>query len=48
MVFSLDDMMEKEARVDLKSWNTVLTGGVYSLLVKRLSLGLLRARVHCA
>jgi hypothetical protein len=36
-------MMEREAREALKVWKTVLTGGFYSLLVRRLSLGLLRA-----
>jgi hypothetical protein len=39
--------MEREARDALKVWKTVLTGGVYSLLVRRLSLGLLRARARC-
>jgi hypothetical protein len=28
--------MESEARVALGAWNTVLTGGFYSLLVRRL------------
>jgi hypothetical protein len=39
--------MEREARDALKVWKTVLTAGVYSLLVRRLSLGLLRARARC-
>jgi hypothetical protein len=40
--------MEREARDALKVWKTVLAGGVYSLLVRRLSLGLLRARARCS
>jgi hypothetical protein len=40
-------MMEREAREALKVWKIVLTGGVYSLLVRRLSLSLLRARARC-
>jgi hypothetical protein len=35
-------MIEAEARVALKLWKSIMTGGVYSLLVRRLSLGLLR------
>jgi hypothetical protein len=38
-------MMEREARRALKIWKTILAGGVYSLLVRRVSLGLLRAIV---
>jgi hypothetical protein len=37
--------MEREARHALKTWKTILAGGVYSLLVRRVSLGLLRAIV---
>jgi hypothetical protein len=33
-------MMETEARDALKLWKTVMTGGVYSLHVRKLSLGL--------
>jgi hypothetical protein len=36
--------METEARVAPKLCKSIMTGGVYSLLVRRLSLGLLRAR----
>jgi hypothetical protein len=46
MVFPLGEMMEQEARDALKAWKAVLTGGVYSVLVKRLSHGLLRARAR--
>jgi hypothetical protein len=35
-------MMEMDARDALKLWKSIMTGGVYSLLVRRLSLGLLR------
>jgi hypothetical protein len=35
--------MEMDARDALKLWKSVMTGGVYSLLVRKLSLGLLRA-----
>jgi hypothetical protein len=38
---------ETDAREALKFWKSIMTGGVYSLLVKRLSLGLLRARARC-
>jgi hypothetical protein len=47
MVFPLGELMEQEARDALKAWKAVLTGGVYSVLVKRLSHGLLRARARC-
>jgi hypothetical protein len=39
--------METDARDALKPWKSIMTGGVYSLLVRRLSLGLLRARARC-
>jgi hypothetical protein len=39
--------METDARDALKLWKSIMTGGVYSLLVRRLSLGLLRARARC-
>jgi hypothetical protein len=35
--------METDARNALKLWKSIMTGGVYSLLVRQLSLGLLRA-----
>jgi hypothetical protein len=35
-------MMETDAKDALKLWKSIMTSGVYSLLVKRLSLGLLR------
>jgi hypothetical protein len=46
-VLSLGGTMETDARDALKLWKSIMTGGVYSLLVRRLSLGLLRARAHC-
>jgi hypothetical protein len=46
-VLSLGGIMETEARDALKLWKSIMTGGVYSLLVRRLSLGLLRARARC-
>jgi hypothetical protein len=46
-VLSLGGMMETDARDALKLWKSIMTGGVYSLLVRRLSLGLLRARARC-
>jgi hypothetical protein len=46
-ILSLGGTMERGARDALKPWKTVLAGGVYSLLARRLSLGLLRARVRC-
>jgi hypothetical protein len=36
-----------EAREALKHWKSIMAGGVYSLLIRKLSLGLLRARPHC-
>jgi hypothetical protein len=39
--------MKTEAKHALKIWKSIMTGGVYSLLVRRLSLGLLRARARC-
>jgi hypothetical protein len=45
-VLSLGGMMETEAREPRKLWKSIMTGGVYSLLVRRLSLGLLNARVR--
>jgi hypothetical protein len=47
LVLSLGGMMEREAREALKVWKSVLPGEVFSLLVRRLCLGLLRARVRC-
>ena len=46
-VLSLGGVMETDARDALKLWKSIMTGGVYSLLVRRLSLGLLRARAGC-
>jgi hypothetical protein len=42
----LGGMMETEARDAPKLRKSIMTGGVYSLLVRRLSLDLLRARAH--
>jgi hypothetical protein len=39
-------MMETEARDALKLWKSIMTGGVDSLLVRRLSLRLLGARAR--
>jgi hypothetical protein len=46
-VLSLSGMMETDARDALKLWKSIMTGGVYSLLVRQLFLGLLRARARC-
>jgi hypothetical protein len=46
-VLSLGGTMETDAGDPLKLWKSIMTGGVYSLLVRRLSLGLLRARARC-
>ncbi|RSH89946.1 hypothetical protein EHS25_001932 [Saitozyma podzolica] len=46
-VLSFGVTMETDARDALKLWKSIMTGGVYSLLVRRLSLGLLRARARC-
>jgi hypothetical protein len=46
-VLSLGGAMETDARDALKVWKSIMMGGVYSLLVRRFSLGLLRARVRC-
>jgi hypothetical protein len=40
-------MMDTEARDAPKLWKSIMRGGVYSLLVRRLSLVLLRARARC-
>jgi hypothetical protein len=49
LVLSLGGVMETDARDALKLWKSIMTGGVYSLLVRRLSLslGLLSARARC-
>jgi hypothetical protein len=47
LVLSFGGVMETDARDALKLWKSIMTGGVYSLLVRRLSLGLLRARAPC-
>jgi hypothetical protein len=46
-VLSLGGVMETDARDALKVGKSIMTGGVYSLLVRRLSLGLMRARARC-
>ena len=46
-VLSLGGTIENDARDALKLWKSIMTGGVYSLLLRRLSLGLLRARARC-
>jgi hypothetical protein len=45
-VLSLGGLMETEARDALKLWKSIMTGGVDSLLVRRLSLRLLGARAR--
>ncbi|RSH95865.1 hypothetical protein EHS25_000958 [Saitozyma podzolica] len=47
LVLSIGGMRETEARDDLKLWKSIMTGGVHSRLVRKLSLGLLRARARC-
>ncbi|RSH83679.1 hypothetical protein EHS25_005583 [Saitozyma podzolica] len=46
-VISLGGMMETDARDALTLWKSIMTGGVYSLLLRPLLLGLLRARARC-
>jgi hypothetical protein len=46
-VLSFAGMRETEARDALKLWKSFMTGGVYSLLFRRLSVGLLRVRARC-
>jgi hypothetical protein len=46
-VLALSSMKNTDARDALKLWKKIMTSGVYSLLVRQLSLGLLRARGHC-
>jgi hypothetical protein len=46
-VLSLGGMVETDARDALKLWKSIMRGWVYFLLVRRLSLGLLRARARC-
>jgi hypothetical protein len=43
----LGGMMETKARDALKLWKSIMTGGVYSLLFRRFSIGLLRVRARC-
>jgi hypothetical protein len=40
-------MMETETRDALKLCKSIMTRGVYSLLVRKLTLGLVRARARC-
>ncbi|RSH95776.1 hypothetical protein EHS25_000868 [Saitozyma podzolica] len=46
-VLSLGGRMETDARDALKLWKSIMRGGIYSLLDRLLSLGLLRARARC-
>jgi hypothetical protein len=46
-LLSFAGMRETEARDALKLWKSFMTGGVYSLLFRRLSVGLLRVRARC-
>lgn len=39
--------MEKEDGDALKAWKAALTGSVYSLLIRTLSLNFLRVRAPC-
>jgi hypothetical protein len=45
-VLSFGGTMETDARDALKLWKSIMTEGVYSLLIRRLSLGLLRTRAR--
>ena len=45
-VFSLGGMMEKSISDEFRRWKGCMTGSVHGFLIKHLSLGLLRARVH--
>jgi hypothetical protein len=45
-ILSLGGMTETDAKDALKVWKLIMTGGVYSLLVRQLSLGLMRARAR--
>jgi hypothetical protein len=45
LVFSVGGLMEKGTRDALKLWKSVMAGGSYSYMVRRVSLALLRARV---
>jgi len=46
LVFSLGGMMEKGTRDALEGSKPVMTGGVYSVLIRRLTLTVFRARVR--
>jgi hypothetical protein len=46
-VLSIGSTMETDARDPPKVWKSIMTGGVYSLLVRPLSIGLLRDRSLC-
>ena len=45
-IFSLGGLMESGTRDALQLWKTVMTGGAYSYMIRRLTLALLRARVR--
>jgi hypothetical protein len=47
LMLSLGCTMKTEARDDLKLWKSIMTRGVYSLPIRQLSLGFLRARARC-
>ncbi|RSH89951.1 hypothetical protein EHS25_001937 [Saitozyma podzolica] len=47
IVLSPGGIMETDARDALKLWKSIMTRGVYSRLVRRLSHGLERARARC-
>ena len=46
LALSLGGLMEKQAAGVFKKWKGVLSGGAYSLLIRRLSLCLVRARAR--
>jgi hypothetical protein len=46
VIISLGGVMEKEAMDVFRTWKGVMTGGVWSFLIRRLSLCLLKARVQ--
>jgi hypothetical protein len=47
LTLSLGGMMETDVRDALKLWKPVMMGGLYSLVFRKLSLRLLRARARC-
>lgn len=46
LAFTLGGLMQHSAVRAFSDWKSIMTGGVYSFMVKMLSLALLRARVY--